>query len=133
LEPIVDAGYIVEDAPADARLGDPLPDLIWGLPGENRWIKGVAGASVRAAIRLSLRLVGARLEGQPVLRIERTSGRPTRNSPVEKLGDSMVTLMTRPIQASQLPRFRSRRGAASIEPHAEHVRDADLQPAVDRR
>ena len=65
--------------PADARLGDPLPDLIWGLPGENRWIKGAAGASIKAGIRLFLRLAGARLEGDPGAAgraIERSTGTP---------------------------------------------------------
>jgi Sulfotransferase family len=134
IEPVLDAGFLVEDAPADARLGDPLPDLIWGLPGENRWIKGVLGASMRAATRLFLRLAGARLESQPVLRIERSSGRVPRTSTLERLGDSMVTLLTRPMTASELPRFRSRRGAASLEPEPdpEPVRDRELQAAVRR-
>ncbi len=133
IEPIVDAGFVVEDAPADGRLGDPLPDLIWGLPGENRWIKGAAGASIRAGIRLFLRLAGARLEGDPVLRIERSSGRPARQLSFERIGDATVTLLTRPIDPSELPRFRSRRGAASLETPTEPVRDPEFQPAVDRR
>jgi len=133
IEPVVDAGFLVEDAPADGRLGDPLPDLIWGLPGENRWIKGDAGASIKAGVRLFLRLAGARLEGDPVLRVERSSGRPSRRSTFERLGDATVDLLTRSVNPAELPRFRSRRGAASLELPSEAVRDQELQPAIDGR
>jgi Sulfotransferase family len=136
-EPPADAGYVLVGARADGTLRSPLPDLIWGGPGEHRWTTGERGGGVRTLGRLTARLAVARLKGDPVMRVDRVTARPSRRPLLEALGDFVMVALTRRVDPASLPRLRRSRAAtvptAAPGPPTKRRRAAGPRPGRRRK
>jgi hypothetical protein len=94
IEPAADAGYLLADAPADASLASPMPQVVFA-PGDPGMMRAAAQPNPRSLVRLFVRLAASRLRGRPVTRARWPEGKAPRRSSRESVAEAIVLLLTR--------------------------------------